>query len=163
MIRRAFVRALLPALCGCVPLGDCWPEVSANVTIEPRLPLRDDATLFIVTVTKVRNDDVTGTNEQGIPIGNDKGHAEPVARGGDPSGRSFRGAFRGMNTGPTWYYAFADLNGNRTLDPGEPFGVDPGNPHSVDCTLQHTSITLDRIYACSQYGYWKCWPSTDSN
>ena len=112
-------------------------------------------------VTKIRDLDVTGTNAQGIPVGNDLGRSTLLSR--DASDQyAYEALFRGSPY-VSWYYAFVDANGNGTLDPGEPFGVDIANPHAAGCRPRHTAVMIDRIYACSPYGpRHECWPSTET-
>lgn len=156
--RHASLLSVVLLLASC-PLGDCWPEVVATVRVGHGVDVPEDVSIFVVEVPRIYESDVVGTNDQGIPIGNQYGSARPIPRAthGD---RVFEATFRGVGT-VTWYYAFADLNSNGKLDPGEPFGVDPVNPRGAGCAALHTSISVDRVYACSRYGYWECWPSME--
>ena len=134
------------SLSGCLPIGDCWPTVTAHVTLDPKVDAPQAAPVILVHVVKIYDTDVTGTDRHGIPIGSTiQSLGLPVGRivAGQPSVFEIR--FHGYPS-PSWYYAVVDLNNNRALDLGEPFGVEAKNPLSTGCRPHKTSITIDRNY-----------------
>jgi hypothetical protein len=143
-------------------MGDCWPHVTAHVTLVPPPDTQEGAPILLKEVNKVQDLDVTATNGQGIPVGNDLGRSTTLSRDASGSSRAFEAVFLGSPY-PSWYYAFVDLNGNATLDPGEPFGVDVANPYSTGCRPRSVTVIIDRFYECSPYGPWhECWPSKET-
>ena len=92
---------------------------------------REATPVTLKEVSKIRDLDVTGTNGQGIPVGNDLGRSRSLSRRDSDGSLAFDAAFLGSPYS-SWYYAFVDLN-NGTLDPGEPFGVDIANPYAAGC------------------------------
>ena len=134
------------SLSGCLPIGDCWPTVTAHVTLDSKIDVPEAAQVILMHAHRFYDTDVTGTDSQDIPVGSTiRSVGDPVGRivAGQPS--TFKIQFRGYPI-PAWYYAVVDLNNNGDLDQGEPFGVDAQNPINTGCRPHKTTITIERIY-----------------
>jgi hypothetical protein len=132
---------------GCVHFGDCWPPVTANVRISPQFASEAGAPVVVAGAVRIHDADVSGVDFQGVPIAADRltPHATRVTR---MTTRAESLEFRGFPY-PTWYVAFLDLDADRTLDPGEPFGVDPLNPRDTGCKAHTTEIEIDTVRSTS--------------
>ena len=136
-------------LAGC-PFGDCWGTADITVSIAMSLSPASGVQVLVAEVIQIYGSDVTGTSPEGLPIG--PRAAEPRMLEVTFDSATGTGHARDDMTDqyPTWYYAFVDLNGNRLLDSGEPFGTDPKNPstssNGPSCKSQHYqgAITIDR-------------------
>jgi hypothetical protein len=135
--------AVSTVLWGCVPFGDCWPPVTANIRVSPEFTGHLSSPIVIAGVPRIYDADVSGVDDQGIPVPQDR--LAPFATGA-ASGAAHAATltFRGYPY-PTWYVAFLDLNENRSLDPGEPFGVDPRNALDTGCDPHSTTIEIDTL------------------
>jgi hypothetical protein len=131
------------ATSGCLPFGDCWPPVTAQVSISPEFADKASVPIIVAGVPRIYDTDVSGVDQQGVPVSPDG--LTPFATG-SASGttRSVTLAFHGYPY-PTWYVAFLDLNGNRSLNIGEPFGVDPLNPQDTFCNAQNSKIDIATV------------------
>jgi hypothetical protein len=116
----------------CVLTGDCWPDITPAVRVNPRFENQPSLRLIVAWVPKIYEEDVTGVDAQGVPVG-----ARSLTPLDSPPLNGF--------PYPTWFVAFLDANDNQHLDSGEVFGVDPNNPVDPNCNAYTTRITIDRI------------------
>ena len=132
--------AFASLLGGCIPFGDCWPSVEANVTVSAKFGDHIGAPIVVLLASRIYDTDVSGVDHQGIPV-TSRGLV-PIASGPPSTTASFE--FRGYPY-PVWYVAFLDLNENKSLDIGEPFGVDLLNPRDSGCEPHITTIEINSI------------------
>jgi hypothetical protein len=136
-------------LTGC-PFGDCWGTADITVTVDRSISLSPRASVLCAEVIRINNSDVTGTSPEGLPLG--PRAEEPRIFDVTVDAVTGTGQAHDPMTDPypTWFYAFVDLNGNRRLDSGEPFGTDPKNPSTtgggVSCSSDRYqgAITINR-------------------
>jgi hypothetical protein len=116
-------------LTGC-PFGDCWGTADITVTVDRSISRPPGASVLVAEVVRINRSDVTGTSPEGLPIG--PSAEAPRIFDLTVDSVTATGQVHDLMTDPypTWFYAFVDLNSNRRLDSGEPFGVDPKNPSS---------------------------------
>lgn len=132
--------AFASLLAGCIPFGDCWPSVEANVSVSAKFGDQTGAPIIVLFTPRIYDSDVSGVDHQGVPV-TSRGFI-PIASGPPSATASFK--FRGYPY-PTWYVAFLDLNANKSLDIGEPFGVDLLNPHDSGCKSHITTIEINSV------------------
>jgi hypothetical protein len=137
--KAAVILTLSASATGCAPFERCWPDVTAQVHRSPSVQVAGDPSLVVAAFVTSAEAGVTETDPQGLPVG---GPAMTVFAASQSGVTSV--VFRG-EPAPSWYVAFLDLDGNRRLDVGEPFGIDPENPRPATCDPYTTSILIDRI------------------
>ena len=135
----------LPILSGC-PMGDCWGTADITLSVEKHFPVDSGVGIFVAEVSRIEDSDVTGTTPEGLPVGSRA--AEPRLLNVRFDSATGTGSAQNDMTDqyPTWYYAFVDLNHNRQLDSGEPFGTERNNPSKssdgLSCRSQHYQGTI---------------------
>jgi len=148
--KQAIVLALAPFACGCVPFGDCWPPVTANVRVSPQFSDQLSSPVVVAGVPRIYDADVTGVDAQGVPV-TQRGLAPFASGTAGGAAHAVTLSFRGYPY-PMWYVAYLDLNENRSLDTGEPFGVDPLNPRDTHCDAHTTTIQINAPRTASLVG-----------
>lgn len=136
---------LVPALCTVLGGCDCWGTLETTVKIESAIPTSSGARLYVVQVAKIRDSDVTGTDELGLPQG-DGSHVKALTFELEDGVVEYVGTDDLVSPYPTYSYAYIDANENGVLDSQDPFGVAATNPIDVDCDAYATTISLDQIY-----------------
>lgn len=128
--------------------ADCFSTVAVTVTIAGDAEVDPGAALVVVTVSDIRAGDVTGTDEDGIPIGGAP-HGAAMTFELEAGTRTYRGEEGSAPPYDTWIYAFIDRDGDGGLDPGEPFGVAADNPLDLGagsgCSYGEAAVTVDRV------------------
>ncbi|MDY0059177.1 MAG: hypothetical protein RBU45_05150 [Myxococcota bacterium] len=139
---------LLLSLPGC-PMGDCWGEITVDVTIAEGFGVPAGTRLALVVLVDIGERKVSGVDAQGLPIPA-AGHAnlltprETITLAADQRTASYTD--ENLPPYPTYVYAFLDLDEDGVLDPGEPFGVAPANPYDRECSTFAVSVLIDRTY-----------------
>jgi len=117
--------------------------VTARIRVKAEFLVQDLVPIVVAGATRIYDEDVSGVDEQGVPIA--RRGLLPFATD-TASAMAIGVTFPGLPY-PTWYVAFVDLNGNGSLDTGEPFGVDPRNPLDTGCDAHTTTIEIDALRA----------------
>lgn len=128
------------AASGCVPIGDCWPDVAVTVGLGGDAINSMADPVVVAAAVEIAAGDVAGTDSQAVP----SGRAQLVPLGGGPITTSRTFTVRGYPY-PAWYIAFFDTNRNQQLDVGEAFGVDAENPRPGTCEAYASTILIDRV------------------
>ena len=144
----SLVAGLLAAASQAGCPADCFSTVTVTVTVANDVDAATGAALVVVTVADIRGGDVTGTDEDDIPVGAAP-HGTAMAFSFAAGTRTYRDEQPSAPPYPTWVYAFVDRDGDRALDAGEPFGVSADNPLDLGagsgCSDGEAAVIIDRV------------------
>lgn len=96
---------------------------------------------YDVDVTIAQDVEAPGDTELMLASGPEPELADAYIDGSVPlsqAGRSYRYEAESLNATKVYLFAFVDLDGSETWDPGEPWGEDPNNPVYLDSDNRYT-------------------------